>query len=373
MAKWGEGDPRWIVEQRADSHNVNNWHWRETDATEWGSKFLKEALPNIVLDDPKLGQVKITEVSTLEGEASCSIRKQKFIFIFDWEKVFMKWTGKVNGLDTDFSGTIKILNFDHDCDDEDDLDFEVRFAKDGPPEHAQLKAFLKKTAPKRIWEAFMLYKTTCREFYKDRLVLSKANGEQAAPQDKPSATAIKLDTVTTNSSAAAGPVNKQKSNNSTSPKKEQSSSPGAKMNTKKITMNDKFKCDTEDIVSALLDTNKIKVWSQNSLNFEHSSKLVDSSILQKGSKFDLFGKNVQGQITKINGSSSIEMQWRLGQWPASHYSNVVFKFEQKDDGILLSLEQTQVPAEFVNMTTEGWKRYYFAAIKQSFGYGMSMF
>ena len=29
MAKWGEGDPRWIVEQRADSHNVNNWHWKE--------------------------------------------------------------------------------------------------------------------------------------------------------------------------------------------------------------------------------------------------------------------------------------------------------------------------------------------------------
>ena len=29
MAKWGEGDPRWIVEERQDSHNVNNWHWKE--------------------------------------------------------------------------------------------------------------------------------------------------------------------------------------------------------------------------------------------------------------------------------------------------------------------------------------------------------
>lgn len=27
MAKWGEGDPRWIVEERADATNVNNWHW----------------------------------------------------------------------------------------------------------------------------------------------------------------------------------------------------------------------------------------------------------------------------------------------------------------------------------------------------------
>lgn len=27
MAKWGHGDPRWIVEERPDATNVNNWHW----------------------------------------------------------------------------------------------------------------------------------------------------------------------------------------------------------------------------------------------------------------------------------------------------------------------------------------------------------
>ncbi len=32
MAKWGEGDPRWIVEERADAKNVNNWHWYVTRA-----------------------------------------------------------------------------------------------------------------------------------------------------------------------------------------------------------------------------------------------------------------------------------------------------------------------------------------------------
>ena len=29
MARWGEGDPRWIVEEREDAKNVNNWHWYE--------------------------------------------------------------------------------------------------------------------------------------------------------------------------------------------------------------------------------------------------------------------------------------------------------------------------------------------------------
>lgn len=51
MAKWGEGDPRWIVEERADAHNVNNWHWRESDATQWSktrfrSKFAESVNVN---------------------------------------------------------------------------------------------------------------------------------------------------------------------------------------------------------------------------------------------------------------------------------------------------------------------------------------
>ena len=44
MAKWGEGDPRWIVEERADSHNVNNWHWKEVDANKWSEERLKDLL-----------------------------------------------------------------------------------------------------------------------------------------------------------------------------------------------------------------------------------------------------------------------------------------------------------------------------------------
>lgn len=35
MAKWGEGDPRWIVEERPDATNPNNWHWIEKNAGPW--------------------------------------------------------------------------------------------------------------------------------------------------------------------------------------------------------------------------------------------------------------------------------------------------------------------------------------------------
>jgi len=41
MAKWGEGDPRWIVEERPDATNVNNWHWTEKNADAWSKNKIK--------------------------------------------------------------------------------------------------------------------------------------------------------------------------------------------------------------------------------------------------------------------------------------------------------------------------------------------
>ena len=35
MAKVGEGDERWIVEERKDGVNVNGWHWQELDCLSW--------------------------------------------------------------------------------------------------------------------------------------------------------------------------------------------------------------------------------------------------------------------------------------------------------------------------------------------------
>ena len=44
MAKWGEGDPRWIVEERPDATNVNNWHWTEKNADAWSKSKIKVEL-----------------------------------------------------------------------------------------------------------------------------------------------------------------------------------------------------------------------------------------------------------------------------------------------------------------------------------------
>ena len=79
MAKWGEGDPRWIVEERPDATNVNNWHWTEKNADAWSKKKLEELFVNAVLEDPKVGTVVIEEMEKCEGEARANNRKAKLV------------------------------------------------------------------------------------------------------------------------------------------------------------------------------------------------------------------------------------------------------------------------------------------------------
>ena len=100
MAKWGEGDPRWIVEERQDSHNVNNWHWKEVgkstrsvdpwnyrkkrfdklylDANKWSEERLSLLFGDIDIADGPF-QMKIKNMASCTGESMASNRKNKLI------------------------------------------------------------------------------------------------------------------------------------------------------------------------------------------------------------------------------------------------------------------------------------------------------
>lgn len=104
MAKWGQGDPRWIVEERADAKNVNNWHWAEKNATSWSSDLIKKLLASLKVenDDCKLVfdflnvssvVCSVVDVTKCDGEAHVNNRKGKLIFLYEWH-IEADWTGK---------------------------------------------------------------------------------------------------------------------------------------------------------------------------------------------------------------------------------------------------------------------------------------
>ena len=66
MAKYGEGDKRWIVEERADGTNVHNWHWAERDCLEWSRARLSALLAGLTVLDGEGGPA-----ATKLAEARC--------------------------------------------------------------------------------------------------------------------------------------------------------------------------------------------------------------------------------------------------------------------------------------------------------------
>ena len=80
MAEWGKGDDRWLVENRQDGTNVNQWHWSEKDCLPWSRARLTELFEGAVLVSGSSGvAASVTAVDSVEGEAFLNVRKKKLI------------------------------------------------------------------------------------------------------------------------------------------------------------------------------------------------------------------------------------------------------------------------------------------------------
>ena len=87
MARWGEGDPRWIVEERPDATNVNNWHWAEKNADSWSRQKLKDLFLEKQFSDSGVVHITVDGVESCQGEARVNNRKGKIMVFFEWNLV----------------------------------------------------------------------------------------------------------------------------------------------------------------------------------------------------------------------------------------------------------------------------------------------
>ena len=92
----GEGDERWIVKERDDGKNVNNWHWSEVSLTEWSKERLTELLVGVVAMDEgeQSGWCKVTSVDKCAGDVTVQSRKQKKFPLYELE-IVLKWEGQL--------------------------------------------------------------------------------------------------------------------------------------------------------------------------------------------------------------------------------------------------------------------------------------
>ena len=346
MAKWGEGDPRWIVEERADAHNVNNWHWRERDATAWSQSKLKELLKGVTVSSD-FGTCSITEIESCEGEASVSNRKKKIICFYEFV-IKAIWKGSLKEYDgIIYKGQLEIPNLSEE-NDADDIDVIVSFKKD-QQKCDKLKELMRLKGTEVIREKLQIYM--------DSLKNECASSIQVpAKEDLPKATAETLSNPTKIA------FNKLSMDNSSVPKS-MSQEVGTRIPTKKLLQTETFMTTVDELYKALTMKDRIQAWSRSPI--EHNAKPKEL--------FRLFDGNVTGEYLELVENKKIVMKWRLKSWPDAHYSTVTLKLKQILTGTELDLEQTSVPQDSLEMTKQGWKNYYWQSIKLTFGYSTQIF
>jgi len=109
MALRGQGDKRWIVEDREDGTNVNHWHWNEYDVSNWATKRLKELLSDCSCQLVSPWSFRVDSVEQVNGEATVYVRKGRVKSLCDLE-VRGTWSvvGEKNSQDKCVEGSLSI-------------------------------------------------------------------------------------------------------------------------------------------------------------------------------------------------------------------------------------------------------------------------
>nr|CAG4648765.1 EOG090X09QT [Polyphemus pediculus] len=336
MAKWGEGDPRWIVEERPDATNVNNWHWTEKNASQWSKDKFEEYLHGLEIEN-EIGKCVIHEIEKIEGEASANNRKAKLIFFYEWT-LNLKWKGTLANSSEGVEGLIVIPNLS-DENNASEVDVDVTLTKNSDAGD-KLKLMMRTYGTKIIREQLAKYIKSLKEDFTQGMILPKKEAVSNGEVKKSSETGVKL------------PVS-----NSTLDMKQLNI--GTKIETKTFNYVQTFKCPPSELYNVLTLPELLRA-------FTNASVKSDPTV---GGKFSLFDGQISGEFIELIANKKIVQNWRFKSWPEGHFSNVKVELKDEGDATELTLTQTGVPANEFEKTSEGWHRYYWEAIKRTFGFG----
>ncbi|KAI1295685.1 Activator of 90 kDa heat shock protein ATPase -like protein 1 [Halotydeus destructor] len=347
MAKWGEGDPRWIVEERPDATNVNNWHWSEKNASQWSKDKLKELLLDLKVDDPNVGKAEIYEIESIEGEAVANNRKAKLIFFYEWV-IKAKWKGLLNGSSAQIKGTIEIPNLSEENDaDEVDVVVSLKKETEAGTNGDALKELMRVKGQDLIRKQLEVYISQLKtDFAKD---LIKPTKESA---------------TTTNTNSVVSETGRLSLNTNTGPKPAgKPLSVGEKLAAKDLSLREEFKCRKEEIYRTFTTLELVSA-------FTRGPAVVEA---KASGKFSMFDGNVTGTFVSLKQDEEIKQKWRFRSWPDGYYSDVTISFEDKEDHTNVVISQKGIPENDFERTENGWKQFYFHSIKQTFGFGAMLY
>lgn len=127
------------------------------------------------------------------------------------------------------------------------------------------------------------------------------------------------------------------------------------MKTKSIRQTVTFNAGAIEVYNLLMDSKKHSAFS--------GSKVIMSK--KPNGKFSVFDGYCHGYNMELIEGEKIVQAWHFEEdgWPEDHFSVCTFRFVQQDNKTKLTFLQTDVPEHKVEELKEGWKQYYWEAMK----------
>ncbi|XP_035764887.1 activator of 90 kDa heat shock protein ATPase homolog 1-like isoform X1 [Neolamprologus brichardi] len=242
-----------------------------------------------------------------------------------------------------FRGTIDVSNLS-DKNDEDDLDICVALCKDQP--NTPLLDLMKTSGVQEVRRVLGEYVQRLKSEFGQGMILPTTNALK-----QHSSVSTKKNEVKTNKTQI---IPAPKCSSSTAP-----CPTGDRNQTCSFDLKETFQTNAHELYRTFISQEFMQV-------FTRSSAVVDSCC---GGKFQLLDGSISGQFTQLVPDKRIDMKWQFRTWPSNHYASVSLELDDRGDDTELRLECRGVPLGEEDSTREGWTRFYFRAIKQTFRYG----
>lgn len=358
MAKVGEGDTRWLVQERADGRNVGNWHWTEKSLFPWAKQQMEETFADYTILEDDTKRVWFAGVDTFKGDMMTMNRKGKTMYIWDIN-MYLKWKAVIKGTpepEHEAGGRVDCIDINVTDDD-----FDTKFTIDtgDNARGRELLAIVKSKAAaivKAEWKKMtdlmaQLHSNACKAEANSASSGAASPAATSSATSSPMVTPVSSTTPKISSPAPSSAAPSTVSSTTTT-------SNGDKLSVKTISQVVRFQTKASSIFETLMDTGRVSA-------FTGSSAQISA---EKGSAFKLFGGSVHGTLEDVTTDKLISQKWRFASWPADHYSHVTIEIEDKGPKCLVKLTQTGVPDADFDRTRIGWEEHFWRRIKGVFGW-----
>lgn len=334
MAKIGEGDPRWIVNDRKDGVNVNAWHWEERDLSDYAHQTITQSLSHqkFLENVEGINYIEVEEVNNCTGDVTVAQRKGKMMLYFEI-KFTATWVAKLTD-ESEVRGKMEVPEVDHD---EYMNDFEIVVScQEKGEKSGKVEDLVRSKGRSAVREAVRTFFTKiCTEYHIGEIL----KGTTTMPPPP------------TTSSASNPQKSSQESNKSS-----------ASTSSSSITWSIRWQAPESELFKAFTDEKRISMYTRRAA----------SVVASNGGQFQFLGGLITGYFVEVKEPVLLKSQWRLSSWEKGVHSSVVITFTKEEPGVtLMGFAQSGVPSDQLESVKEGWRVNFFEPIKLVFGYSLS--